>query len=73
MCSPMLALALVLPLTAQSPMFRGDATHAGVSAAPSHPLKGQIAWSFEAMRWELYQSLENMDGGNVSPTTRGYN
>jgi len=69
MRSTILALALVLPLPAQSPMFRGDAIHAGVSTAPSQPLKGQIAWSFEAMRWELYQSLENMDGGNVWPTT----
>jgi outer membrane protein assembly factor BamB len=62
-------LALAWPLAAQSPMFRGNPAHTGVYAAPSTLLKGEIAWSFDVMSWELYQALENMDGSYVMPTT----
>lgn len=63
-------LATLSPATfAQSPMFRGSPAHTGVYAAPSHPLEGKVAWSFDAMGWETYKLLEDMDGGFVSPTT----
>jgi len=64
-----LSLALAATLPAQSPMFRGAPNHTGVYPAPSRPLKGEIAWSVEIMRWDLYQTLENMDGTYVMPTT----
>ena len=64
-----LPLALTLPLSAQSPMFRGNPAHTGVYAAPTKPIEGKIAWSFEAMNWDRYQKLENMDGGFTWPTT----
>ena len=50
-------------------MFRGDPAHTGVYAAPAKPIEGKIAWSFEAVNWDVYQTLENMDGGSVWPTT----
>jgi len=56
-------------MQAQSPMFRGNPAHTGVYAAPAKPIQGKIAWSFAAMNWDLYQTLENMDGGPVWPTT----
>ncbi len=56
-------------LLAQSPMFRGNAAHTGVYAAPSHPLEGKIAWSFETLNWDSYKVLEDMDGGFIWPTT----
>jgi len=62
-------LGLALPMAAQSPMFRGNPAHTGVYAAPAKPIQGKIAWSFEALNWDLYQSLEDMDGGFVWPTT----
>ena len=65
----LIAFTLVLPVAAQSPMFRGNAAHTGVYAAPRSAIKGKIAWSFEALNWDLYQSLENMDGGNIWPST----
>jgi len=65
----LIMLALSLPLAAQSPMFRGNAAHTGVYAAPSKPIQGKIAWAFEALNWDLYQTLENMDGGNIWPST----
>lgn len=66
----LLAVSLIAPaLLAQSPMFRGDPAHTGVYAAPSHPLEGKIAWSFESLNFDLYKTLENMDGGFIAPTT----
>lgn len=64
-----LSSALTLPAAAQSPMFRGNPAHTGVYAAPAKPILGKIAWSFAAMNWDLYQSLENMDGAPAWPTT----
>jgi len=64
-----LPLAFAIPMPAQSPMFRGDPAHTGVYAAPAKPIQGRIAWSYEALNWERYQTLENMDGGAVWPTT----
>ena len=69
MRAPILALILALPLAAQSPVFRGSPAHTGVYAAPGQPLKGVIAWSFEAMYFGIYQGLKDMDGGSVWPTT----
>lgn len=63
------AIPLMLPLTAQSPMFRGNAAHTGVYPAPAKPISGKIAWSFEVMNWDLYQTLENMDGTFTHATT----
>ena len=68
--SPLLAAALlVAPLSAQSPMFRGNPAHTGVYAAPKQALEGKIAWSFEALTWDAYKVLEDMDGGFIWPTT----
>lgn len=64
-----LTCAFTLPTFGQSPMFRGDPAHTGVCAAPATPIQGKIAWSFEALSWNLYQTLENMDGGPAWPTT----
>jgi eukaryotic-like serine/threonine-protein kinase len=62
-------LACIRPLTAQSPVFRGNPAHTGVYPAPAHPIQGKIAWSYEAMNWNLFQTLEDMDGGAMAPTT----
>lgn len=73
--SALIALAwpLACPLAAQappdSPMFRGNPSHAGVYAAPTHPIKGTIAWSFETLGWDRYQKLEDMDGDYMWPST----
>jgi eukaryotic-like serine/threonine-protein kinase len=64
-----LPLALTLPMAAQSPMFRGNPSHTGVYDAPSKPVQGKIAWSFESLNWDLYQTLEDADGGFIWPTT----
>ena len=64
-----LALAFTLSSAAQSPMFRGNPAHTGVYAQPGKPPEGKIAWSFDALNWELYKTLENMDGGFIWPTT----
>jgi outer membrane protein assembly factor BamB len=66
---PILFLFLPALLGAQSPMFRGDASHTGTCPAPAHPLKGKVAWSFEAMAWKLYAPLKGMDGRQPNPTT----
>ncbi len=60
---------LTTALLAQSPMFRGNAAHTGVYAAPQKTPEGKIAWEFEALNWESYRVLEDMDGGSVQPTT----
>lgn len=56
-------------LCAQSPMFRGGPAHLGVYAAPKHALQGRIAWTFEAITWDAFKALDNMDGGFLWPTT----
>jgi len=63
------ASASLFCAAAESPMFHGDAAHTGVYPATSKALQGKIAWSCEAMGWDLYQKLEDMDGQNVFPTT----
>jgi len=63
------ASASVLCAAAESPLFHGNAALTGVYPAPTKVLQGKIAWSCEAMGWGLYQTLEDMDGQNVFPTT----
>jgi outer membrane protein assembly factor BamB len=63
------ASASVLSFSAESPMFHGNPALTGVYPAPTKAPEGKIAWSFEAMSWGLYQTLEDVDGQNVFPTT----
>lgn len=62
-------LLLAAPLFAQSPHFRVDPSNTGVFPVPTKTPEGKVAWSFEAMPFSLYKTIENMDGGNVWPTT----
>lgn len=62
-------LVLSSALVAQSPMFRGNPAHTGVYAPYAQVPKGVIAWSYEALGWDTYQKLTDMDGQPVFPTT----
>lgn len=65
----LVVLLTVTSVAAQSPMFRGNPAHTGVYAAPTHPIDGKLAWSFDALTWDDYKVLENMDGAFIWPTT----
>jgi outer membrane protein assembly factor BamB len=56
-------------LSAQSPMFRGDAARTGVYPATAKPIQGAVAWSTPVMDGASYKALQGALGQAIWPTT----
>lgn len=65
----MLALCPLLPLAAQSPMFRGNPAHTGVFPAARTAPSGQVAWQHNAMTGAQYMALARAEGAPMHATT----
>lgn len=65
----LLALCPLLPLAAQSPMFRGNPAHTGVYPAAHTAPTGQVAWQHTGMTDARYMGLPRAEGAPMHPTT----